>query len=68
MNDLYFKNKVTGELTPSLQAIHEFYKFHAETENWEDEWEKTDIETGHKIEPSIAQTIQKDCWMETYTK
>lgn len=44
MYDEYFMNKMTGELLPSGDAIHEFYKTHGALEPWTDEWEPTGLE------------------------
>lgn len=49
MMDLYFKNKETGELLPSSQAIYRFYESHGALESWENEWTETNIETGHEL-------------------
>lgn len=43
LRDVYFMNKLTGELVPSADAIHDFYKSHGWRDRWTNEWEETDI-------------------------
>lgn len=43
MYDVYFENKLTGELKPSSEAIKEFYASHGALEAWTDEWTETNM-------------------------
>lgn len=43
MKDIYLMNKETGEILPSAQAIHEYYKTHGALEAWTDEWQETNL-------------------------
>lgn len=49
MSDVYFVNKFTGELLPSSEAIHDFYKTHGALEDWQTEWAETTTETGKAL-------------------
>lgn len=44
IKDVYAMNIETGEIVPTKQAIHEFYKTHKWYEAWTDEWQPTDME------------------------
>ena len=43
LQDVYFMNKLTGELLPSGEAIREYYKAHGPLDRWTDEWEETEF-------------------------
>lgn len=61
LQDVYFMNRLTGELMASGAAIHEFYKTHGALERWTDEWEETDIpvEGQFLTAPNFAGAVKK---------
>ena len=58
MKDVYFVNKLTGEMLPSSEAIRDFYKTHGALESWTDEWTETNEETGEYLSmPNFVNAI-----------
>ena len=44
MQDVYLQNKKTGEILPSKQVFHDFYKNHSIYDSVFDEWDETNLE------------------------
>ena len=51
MRDIYLMNRETGEIVPSVEVFHEFYKTHGIFDSVFDYWAETDLEVEDSFLP-----------------